>query len=431
MKNLLVFFLVLSFSTILSAQNVAINSDGTDANSDAILHLKSTSKGLVIPSMSTGQRTSISNVSNGLLVYDTSTNSFWYRDSGTWYEIVAGDIDNSILEDDDSNTKVQVEESSNDNQIRFDINGTEQMIMRDNGNGLLLMEFQKDNNLFIGKDAGLNTNPSFPDGQSNTLLGFRAGTANSSGSFNTYLGKSAGESNVDGYRNTFLGTQSGDGFTTGSDNTIVGMGTASNQSSGDYNTYVGTSAGSNKTGGNNNTFLGYRSGRLNSTGSGNIFIGYLAGSTVSSSNRLMIDNSNTSAPLIDGSFSSDQLTINGDLEVSEALEISSAATSNPDAGSFYSNTAPLAYGRISNSSLITTDYGISSVTKTATGVYEVIIDNSFTVTPVVLVTPSSTVAGSAYSATYFTTSPNKITVNINNEAGNAEDQPFSIMVMGW
>jgi hypothetical protein len=433
MKNLLTIVLLLIFvSSYSNAQNVAINTDGSNANSDAILHLKSSSKGLLIPSMTSAQRTAISNVSDGLMVYDTQTNSFWYRDAGTWNEILAGDIDLSTLEDGDANTKIQVEEGANDNQIRFDIDGSEQLVIKENANGQLMIDLtQASGNTSMGEDAGLNVAYSFPDGINNSYFGQYSGKANVSGSYNSFFGKSAGTANTSGDWNTFIGAHTAQSMTTGTSNTMIGFSSGSNQISGDQNTYVGEGSGSNKTGGDNNTFLGYRSGRLNTTGSNNVFIGYQAGATTSSSNRLMIDNSSTSSPLIDGDFSSNELTVNGDLEVTDVLTISSSATSSPTAGSIYSNSGPLAYGRIGNSGLISTDYGITSVTKTATGVYEVVLDNSFNVSPVVLVTPSSTVVGSVYSATYFTTSPNIITVNINNEAGVGEDQPFSMMVMGW
>ena len=59
------------------AQNVAINADGTKANPNAILDIKSSTKGLLIPRMSSSSRKQIPQT-NGLLVYDIDTRSFWY-----------------------------------------------------------------------------------------------------------------------------------------------------------------------------------------------------------------------------------------------------------------------------------------------------------------------------------------------------------------
>ena len=158
MKNLLTIVLFLLFISNASiAQNVAINTDGTNANSDAILHLKSTSKGLLIPSMTSAQRTAISNVSDGLMVYDTQTNSFWYRDSGTWNEIVSGGIEVDVIKDADGNTKIQVEEGVDDDNIRFDIDGAEKLVMSENTSGYLMLELINNNkSIFLGKNAGLD-----------------------------------------------------------------------------------------------------------------------------------------------------------------------------------------------------------------------------------------------------------------------------------
>src|SRR6218665_2995749 len=43
--------------------------------------------GLVLPQMNTAQRTAIANPANGMLVFDTNTQNYWYRQSGTWTEV--------------------------------------------------------------------------------------------------------------------------------------------------------------------------------------------------------------------------------------------------------------------------------------------------------------------------------------------------------
>lgn len=280
MKNLFTIILLTLFISFFgNAQNVAINTDGTNANSDAILHLKSTSKGLLIPSMTSSQRTSISNVSDGLMVYDTQTNSFWFRDSGTWTEIVSGDIETDIIKDADNNTKIQMEEGSNDNKIRFDIDGTEYLVLSKNSNGFLMAEMPNNsNNTFIGDNAGLD----------------------SSGGGNTFVGEDAGRDNVAGVHNNHFGQAAG-----------------RDQTTGNFNTYLGSGAGAFKTGGGNNTLLGYQAGISSASGSNNVMIGYTTGSNETGSNKLYIDNSTTSKPLIYGDFSSNKLQVNGDFYVNE------------------------------------------------------------------------------------------------------------------
>ena len=79
-----IFTLILAISNLnfLNAQSVAINTDGTIAHSSAILDIKSITKGMLAPRMSSVQRTAIATPAAGLLVYDTDTNSFlrlcWY-----------------------------------------------------------------------------------------------------------------------------------------------------------------------------------------------------------------------------------------------------------------------------------------------------------------------------------------------------------------
>jgi hypothetical protein len=68
--------------------------------------------------------------------------------------------------------------------------------------------------------------------------------------------------------------------------------------------------------GSNNVFLGSSAGFLSSgTSSGNIFIGYSSGYGESGSNKLYIENSSSSTPLVYGDFSTDNITINGSFNV--------------------------------------------------------------------------------------------------------------------
>ena len=83
-----------------------------------------------------------------------------------------------------------------------------------------------------------------------------------------------------------------------------------NLSSGDGNVFVGHNSGFKTTTGNSNVFIGRNAGYNNFTGSNNIFIGRSAGFSETGSNKLYIDNSSTSAPLVYGDFSSNQVGIN-------------------------------------------------------------------------------------------------------------------------
>ncbi|MEO1655696.1 MAG: tail fiber domain-containing protein, partial [Bacteroidota bacterium] len=97
---------------------------------------------------------------------------------------------------------------------------------------------------------------------------------------------------------TFIGYRAGEENTTGSSNTSIG--------------YL---AGDNNRTGINNTYLGARAGQNNQSGSFNVFLGNQAGTSETGSNKLYIDNSSTSAPLIYGDFSTNELSVNGQLGV--------------------------------------------------------------------------------------------------------------------
>ncbi|MEI6142508.1 MAG: hypothetical protein WCP85_24745, partial [Mariniphaga sp.] len=60
------------------AQNVGINDDGSTPDNSAMLHIKSTSKGLLIPRMTETERNAIVNPADGLLIYQTNATYGFY-----------------------------------------------------------------------------------------------------------------------------------------------------------------------------------------------------------------------------------------------------------------------------------------------------------------------------------------------------------------
>src|SRR3954468_3497624 len=83
-------FIVVVFlsATSTKAQNVAINTDGSKADPNAIVDIKSSGKGLLIPRMTTAQRIKIPQTT-GLMVFDLTTKSFWYSDGQSWKNMTA------------------------------------------------------------------------------------------------------------------------------------------------------------------------------------------------------------------------------------------------------------------------------------------------------------------------------------------------------
>src|SRR4030095_8889286 len=73
----------------LSAQE-SVGIGTTTPNSNALLDLTSTSKGLLIPRLTTAQRTGIILPPAGLLVYDQTEQEFYFYNGGSWQKLLTG-----------------------------------------------------------------------------------------------------------------------------------------------------------------------------------------------------------------------------------------------------------------------------------------------------------------------------------------------------
>ncbi len=129
----MVFFLGISS---LNAQ-VAITPDGSEPDASAMLDVKSINKGLLIPRMTESQRSDISSPATGLLVFQTDGTAGFYYNLGTpaspsWIGLSSTLI--TEISDADGDTKVQVEASSDEDHIRFDVSGSEAMTINNSGN---------------------------------------------------------------------------------------------------------------------------------------------------------------------------------------------------------------------------------------------------------------------------------------------------------
>lgn len=95
MKNCLILISILFLSFQSYSQGLRVNSElpvnidanGSSPNQSAMLDVKSTSKGVLVPRMTTSQRNNINSPAKGLLVFDTSTNTFWFYNGSTWKDI--------------------------------------------------------------------------------------------------------------------------------------------------------------------------------------------------------------------------------------------------------------------------------------------------------------------------------------------------------
>ena len=298
---------------------VGINTDNSNPHTSAILDVKSIDKGLLVPRMTTSQRTAITNPANGLLVFDSTTNSFWFYKSSTWEELT-GSATPTAIADADNDTKIQVEEAADEDKIRFDVAGNE--IATLDAQAFHLKNNNASKSLAIGEDAGINST-----GASNVFMGYNAGKLNTSSSGNTFIGSETGVNNVS-IRNTFLGNRAGFENTGGLNNTFLGYRAGLSNTNKGNNVYIGTYSGQYKDG-SGNVFIGYRSGDENtsnlSTGDNNVFIGSYSGINSTGSNKLRIQSGPASTLLIYGEFDTQKVGI-GTTTPSSTLDVNGTVT---------------------------------------------------------------------------------------------------------
>jgi len=180
-------------------------------------------------------------------------------------------------------------------------------------------------NISIGYQAGYNMT-----GQSNTLVGHLVGKGSGSGGdYNSFYGRAAGFNIGSASSNTLIGALSGSALTNGSSNTLIGKDAGKGQTGAafSYNTVLGTAAATQLSTGGNNVIIGYNSGYSLATGTGNIFIGKQAGGQETGSDKLYIENSSSTTPLIYGDFAADEVKINGTL-YTKTLQIADMGSYN-------------------------------------------------------------------------------------------------------
>ena len=79
LSRLLFLMIVLAFTTTFLSAQVAINTDGTDPDGSAMLDVKSSDKGLLIPRLTTANRNTLAAIAvAGLMVYDTDLDKFFF-----------------------------------------------------------------------------------------------------------------------------------------------------------------------------------------------------------------------------------------------------------------------------------------------------------------------------------------------------------------
>ena len=290
-KLFIAFLIVNCQLSIASYAQVAINTDNSNPDASAMLDIKSTTQGVLIPRMTTTQRSLISAVA-GLMVYDTDLKSLVYFDGTSWMSF------RSAIVDKDGDTGIYVEYSTDEDKIKLITNDTvsltfertdikeSRMILQSNRDNTLIgtnsASFPK--NIFESILIGDNTGNGAKRIEKSVLLGYKAGYQTNSIK-NVIIGREAGSRSTDNAisltENVFIGPYSGYNLENSHYNVAIGNRAMSNSgtsitATADTNVVIGYYAGSLLRTGNSNIMLGGYAGYNLRSGSRNIMIGHLA-----------------------------------------------------------------------------------------------------------------------------------------------------------
>ena len=93
-KKIIFLFNMMFLLTMFSQAQVGIGISAPNVSS--MLDITSSSSGILIPRMTSVNRTAISTPAQGLLVYDTDKNTFWYYYGSSWHELLAYSSTNTV-----------------------------------------------------------------------------------------------------------------------------------------------------------------------------------------------------------------------------------------------------------------------------------------------------------------------------------------------
>lgn len=304
---------------------VGINNPSPHAS--ALLDLTSTNKGLLMPRMTTAQRTAIASPATGLLVFDVSLNAFYFFDGTIWQPMASGSAGWSTTGNAGTTIAMHFLGTTDDVPLSFRVNsiaagridhlkanvtlglragaaittatsnvligdsaataldvGMENTVVGDNA-ARSMQSFSSSWNTILGSKAA----EQMVVGNNNVYIGAWAGRLTTGYTYaNTFVGANAGYTGANSGSSTFIGSSAGAYTTTGQFNTFIGAGSGLNNTTGSFNTFTGSFTGLGNMGGSQNTVHGYQAGQFNVIGSDNTFLGYIAGRNSTASNNTFL-----------------------------------------------------------------------------------------------------------------------------------------------
>ncbi len=307
-------FLLTTFGLFLfllqtNGQNIGIGTTTPDPT--AKVEIVATDKGILIPRLTTVQRTGIVSPAVGLLVFDTNLQGFWYWNGTSWNSLPTANQTWSTAGNSGTNPSTHFVGTIDNKPL----------LLRTNNQRVGYIGIPgSDGNIFLGRQSGASTTTGFSNiaigqaalasnttnnnliafgdsalysnttglentavgskalylnigGIDNTAVGFHSLTSNTGGAWNTASGAHALASNISGHNNTASGYAAMNSSLTGSNNTANGHGAMGSSLTGSNNTAIGFSALAGNEDGNSNTAIGYQSLENNNHGVGNTAVG--------------------------------------------------------------------------------------------------------------------------------------------------------------
>ena len=264
------------FTNNIFSQSVGINTDGSAPDASAMLDVKSTDKGILIPRTDTATINAAGTPADGLMIYSPADKKFYFYTGSRWNAV------NGELTDIDGDTKIEVEKLSDEDKIRMTVGGEDALTVQKNNHGQIIYNVPFNRwNVFLGQSAGLKNglDSTFVNsGTFNTGVGYHALISNTNGLTNSAFGANSLRFNETGFGNTAIGNGALEFNTSGDNNTATGNGAMRSNTTGLNNVAIGLNALHGNRTGSNSVAIGRRAGNFDTTAVRNVYIGANAGS---------------------------------------------------------------------------------------------------------------------------------------------------------